>query len=139
MKKTLAVIALLLLSACNHGPELTVYISNPEKNGMDWSDEHSGKKGFIPYSETDKFVCMGSSDMGTLMNYCRNQHKSLELLGAGPAVTLYLSDPLKGGMEYYDELTQQSGFISYSETDRLICLNPPDMSLLLDYCKISRD
>ena len=56
----------------------------------------------------------------------------------GPKVRVHISDPGKSGMEYYDERTNQSGFVSYSDTDKFICFNPNDFSLVLNYCRLQK-
>lgn len=58
----------LFFCACAHGPQVPVYISNPEKGGMDWANQKDG--GFVPYVKTDKFICLAPADAQTLLNYC---------------------------------------------------------------------
>lgn len=58
--------------------------------------------------------------------------------GAGPKLRIYLSDPARLGMEYYDETSGQSGFVNYSETEKFICLNQPDANALLSYCGVKK-
>lgn len=52
----------------------------------------------------------------------------------GPKVRVYLSDPAKGGMEFYDQNTDVGGFVNYAETNKFICFTPGDMQTLLNYC-----
>lgn len=63
---------------------------------------------------------------------------SLYGCGAGPKVTVYISDPSQGGMQFYNENTGQSGFVAYSETDKFVAFNPADAQMLIDYCKLSQ-
>lgn len=60
---------LLGIDSCANGPKVTVYVSNPNAGGMDYSDT-SGNKGFIEFYKTDKFVCFTPPDMETMLNYC---------------------------------------------------------------------
>lgn len=57
-------------AGCGSGPKITVYLSDPSQGGMEYFDENSGVKGFVNYSETDKFICMNKADAQTLYNYC---------------------------------------------------------------------
>lgn len=56
----------------------------------------------------------------------------------GPKVTIYLSNPGAGGMDYYDENTGKNGFVLYDKTEKFIALSPDDATTLLNYCGISR-
>jgi len=64
-------VALLCIASCGNGPKVTVYLSDPANGGMEFYDEHTGQKGFIPYSETEKFIAFNQADASTLFNYCR--------------------------------------------------------------------
>lgn len=57
-------------SSCHGGPKVTVYVSTPASNGMNYSNEATGAKGLLPYSQSDKFVCFNPADAETLINYC---------------------------------------------------------------------
>ncbi len=52
----------------------------------------------------------------------------------GPKVTVNISSPERGGMDWYDERTNKAGFVPYSATDQYMCFNPSDAQLLLNYC-----
>ena len=54
--------------------------------------------------------------------------------GGGPQVTVYVSDPSVGGLDGYNEATQQSSFVKYADSDKFVCFNPPDAQSLLDNC-----
>jgi hypothetical protein len=56
----------------------------------------------------------------------------------GPKVTVYISDPKNGGMEFYNEVTNQSGFVTYDQTDKFVCLNQDDLAAVLNYCGVKR-
>jgi hypothetical protein len=53
----------------------------------------------------------------------------------GPRLTVHVSDPSRGGMDYFDSRKEQRGFIPYSQTDKLVCFSPTDLEALLTYCK----
>lgn len=55
--------------------------------------------------------------------------------GSGPKVTVYLSDPAQGGMQYYNELNGQRGFVKYDVTDKFVCFTQTDASAILNYCE----
>ncbi len=57
------------INQCSSGPKLTVYISNPNAHGFDFSDA-TGNKGFLPYEKSDRFVALSAPDAETLLNYC---------------------------------------------------------------------
>ena len=59
------------VSECSQGPEMAIYISTPKSGGMNYYDPVSDKSGFIPYSQTDKFICLTPTDAQTLFNYCK--------------------------------------------------------------------
>jgi len=61
---------LALVVSCGKGPKVTVYISDPDANGMEYYNENTGTSGFVPYSSTDKFFCLNETDTQTLLNYC---------------------------------------------------------------------
>lgn len=61
----------------------------------------------------------------------------LSCKGKGPQVTVYISNPGSGGMDFYDEATGDKGFVPYANTDNLVCLNQVDLTSILDYYKIS--
>ena len=63
-------IALLTIGSCGHGPLVTVYISDPSREGMEFYNEKTGATGFVEYSQTDKFVCLNQVDMQAYLNYC---------------------------------------------------------------------
>jgi hypothetical protein len=58
------------VAGCGSGPKIIAYLSDPQANGMEFYNENTGEKGFVNYSETDKFVCMNKADAQTLYNYC---------------------------------------------------------------------
>jgi hypothetical protein len=58
------------ISGCGSGPKIIAYLSDPQAGGMEFYNENTGEKGFVTYSETDKFVCMNKADAQTLYNYC---------------------------------------------------------------------
>lgn len=139
--------------ACSSGPKLTVFISDPAKGGMEWSNKATRKSGFVPYSATDKFVCLMPSDLAALIDYCVANHPKTKptptsypisveeilsegIFSLGPQVTVYVSDPYEAGMEFFDQITQKGGFLAYSFTDKFECLNPNDEQTLLTYCGI---
>lgn len=64
------IFSLLGFSTCQTGPKVTVYISNPARGGMDFSNNLTGEKGFVPYSKTDKYVALTPTDAETLLNWC---------------------------------------------------------------------
>lgn len=57
------------LIGCEVGPKVTVYISDPDRGGMEYYDAQ-GNSGFVPYSVTDKYVAFSPADAQTLLNYC---------------------------------------------------------------------
>ena len=65
------------LVACANGPKVTVYVSNPAKGGMDFADEKTNVKGFVPYSSTDKFIALTPQDAETLLNYFPETSRTL--------------------------------------------------------------
>jgi hypothetical protein len=52
----------------------------------------------------------------------------------GPKVRVNVSNPSAGGMDYYDEALEQSGFTPYEATNKYICFTPTDLQTLLNYC-----
>lgn len=66
----LLVLILMGTTSCGKGPKVTIYISNPQKSGMDFYNENNNTKGFVDYSKTDKFICMNQTDLQSVMNYC---------------------------------------------------------------------
>ena len=56
--------------------------------------------------------------------------------GSGPKVTVYLSHADANGMDYYNENTDESGFIKYSDTDKFVCFNQADAQTLFNYCSL---
>lgn len=65
-------IALLIiaLQSCENGPKVTVYVSDPAHEGMEYYNENTGQKGFIAYPLTDKFICFNQTDFNELLNFC---------------------------------------------------------------------
>lgn len=63
-------VSLLMIANCGNGPKVRVYLSDPANGGMEFHDETSGEDGFVPYSQTDKFVALSQADAQTLFNYC---------------------------------------------------------------------
>lgn len=76
MLHKISLTALLAFSAAckSDGPQITIYISDPAKSGMDYATTSS--KGFVPYSQTDNFVCLSPSDERTLLEYCEAERES---------------------------------------------------------------
>jgi hypothetical protein len=58
------------LLSCHNGPHVRTYTSYVDKGGMDYYDERTNEKGFVPYSNTDKFTCFDPEDLQTVLNYC---------------------------------------------------------------------
>lgn len=58
------------IGQCSNGPKVSVYISNPGAGGMDFANQATGEQGFIPYNQTDRFICFLPTDAETLLNYC---------------------------------------------------------------------
>ena len=58
----------------------------------------------------------------------------LSSCGTGPKVTVFVSDPAAGGLDGYNEATQQSVFVTYANSDKFVCFTPPDAQSLLDKC-----
>lgn len=56
--------------------------------------------------------------------------------GSGPHVTVYISDPASGGMQYYDAQGNK-GFVPYSVTSNFIALSPTDAEIIFNYCGLS--
>lgn len=63
-------IAMCLVASCGNGPKVRVYLSDPASGGMEYYDEVTGEKGFVPYSDTEKFIAFNQQDAATLFNYC---------------------------------------------------------------------
>ncbi len=63
----------LLLSNCAGGPKVTVCLSNPKMMGMNCFSETTGQPSFLPYMDTNKFVCFNPTDAQTLLNFCGMQ------------------------------------------------------------------
>lgn len=55
---------------CGNGPKVKVYISDPTQNGMEFYDENTGEKGFVPYSQTTNFIAFDETDAQALFEYC---------------------------------------------------------------------
>lgn len=71
MLRKLSLTLLLACSGCATGPKVTVLVSDPAKGGMESFNENTGKRDFMPYSATDKFVCLTPPDAEALLNYCK--------------------------------------------------------------------
>lgn len=56
--------------------------------------------------------------------------------GHGLLVSVYISDPARGGMEFYDSTNGHKGFVKYEDTDKFIAFTPSDAQALFDYCGI---
>lgn len=56
----------------------------------------------------------------------------------GPKVRVHISDPTRGGMDFYDQRTKESGFAFYAETDKFVCFNTMDIQTLLNYCGVGK-
>ena len=54
--------------------------------------------------------------------------------GNGPQVSVFISDPAAGGLDGYNEATQQSSFVPYANSDKYVCFTPTDAQSLLDNC-----
>lgn len=67
-----AAVVMIGASKCSNGPNVSIYISTPKSNGMNWANASTGQQGFVPYSSTDKYVCMTPTDAQTLFSYCRS-------------------------------------------------------------------
>lgn len=50
-----------------------------------------------------------------------------------PKVTVFISMPEGGGMDYYDANAQVSGFLTYEQTDHFVCFKPDDAKKIFDY------
>lgn len=70
LPKLLAIAFLLGISACATTPRMTVYVSTPARGGMNFHDPRKGSGGFLPYDQTDKFVCFTPDDLGVLLDQC---------------------------------------------------------------------
>ncbi len=57
--------------------------------------------------------------------------------GNGPKVSVYLSNPEVGGMDFYDPNAGHGGFVPYSATDKFVCFTPPDAQTLVSACGIN--
>lgn len=51
----------------------------------------------------------------------------------GPQVTVYLSSPEAGGMDYYDAEAKTSGFKTYDQTDHYVCFEPEDAKKVIQF------
>lgn len=69
-------------------------------------------------------VCLSAFLVG--MNSCSTN---------GPKVTVYISNPVAGGMDFSDAAGTK-GFVEYPKTDKFVCLTPIDTQTLLNYCGI---
>lgn len=58
------------LMGCGNGPKVMVEVSDPDNQGMETYDEKTGKKGFVPYSQTKNHICFPPADFNTLLDYC---------------------------------------------------------------------
>jgi hypothetical protein len=72
----LVMLSLAFEVGCAHGPKVTVFVSDPGKGGMEFANQATGAKGFVPYSATEKFIALTPQDAETLLNYCGAQTKS---------------------------------------------------------------
>lgn len=55
----------------------------------------------------------------------------------GPQVTVYVSDPARSGMEFYNFATKEGGFVEFPRTDKFVCLTPTDAETLFNYCSVN--
>lgn len=54
----------------------------------------------------------------------------------GPKLIVYVSDPARGQMEFYDSRTEQRGSVPYSKTDKFVCFMPNDFETFVTSCKV---
>jgi hypothetical protein len=102
---------------------------------MIYYDQRTSSEGFVDYSQTENFVCLEPLDFYTLINYCKASETKTNLF-MGPRVIVYVSHPDIHGMHFYNVRTKTTGFVSYMDTDKFICLTNDHMNLLLQYCKL---
>lgn len=57
----------------------------------------------------------------------------------GPKVTVYISSPGSGGMDYYDAEGNEGGFVTYAETDHFICMKPADANRVIRFYATGKD
>lgn len=68
--KYIILFAVFSLYACKDGPQVSVYISDPARNGMSGIDKNETPI-FAAYKDTENFVCFKPSDFETIANYCK--------------------------------------------------------------------
>lgn len=75
--KLLVILSLsFLLNSCKTvAPEVTVCASDPSHNGADCFNQRTKESFFLPYLQTDKFVCMPPTDAQTLFDFCAQLNK----------------------------------------------------------------
>jgi hypothetical protein len=71
--RLLLALSIICTSCASTGPRVAVYLSDPQRGGMEFFDPRTGLKGSVPYSETEKFMCLKPSDMQELLNFCKNR------------------------------------------------------------------
>lgn len=52
----------------------------------------------------------------------------------GPKIAVCVSNPSNDGFECYDERTQKSYHLNYSDSDKYVALSPTDAQTLFNFC-----
>lgn len=107
-------VAFSFVAACANGPKVRVYISTPQPTTQWQTADNYGKYGCV-----DPKPCPAGYGLSG---------KDCVPLKTGPNACA------GGGMVYSDASTNQSGFVPYYKTDKLICFTPTDAQTLLSYC-----
>lgn len=82
MQQKISLILLLsfLLSSCatlhpEGGPKITLCLVDANSGDMACYDKETNQSSTLPFSKTDKFVCLPPQDAQTFLNYCATTGK----------------------------------------------------------------
>lgn len=80
LPKLFLILSLLCLAAsCKNGPKLKVCISDPQAGGLDCYDQTTEQSSFMPYPDTDRYVCLSPSDSQALLSFCARGNNASNL------------------------------------------------------------
>lgn len=109
LRRLLPIVLLVCLSACKDGPEVRVNISTP--NPSEKWQSYQGNCYLQKNCPTGEVLVGNACVVADANNAC-----------------------VGGGMNYSDSRTGASGFVPYSQTDKMICFSSSDLQTLIDYC-----
>lgn len=118
----LTLLIFVFICCCSHGPNVSIYVSIPSKNGL----VRSQNQELVTYASALDWLCSPPDDAEALFNYCLSPKADRPT--EGPAIKIYAIK--ENGLVR----SQNNELLKFENSQGYICMNHSDYEAYLNWC-----